>query len=310
MATVQEKINELQNVKADIKQALVNKGVDMTGVPFTGYAGKVGESGSDKFYILKNGIFTIDNDFKIADNHAASITKNAGNIRLRSADNGYASYFGFVNTLDCTGYAYLVCELNAVQYGSGGRGGFKNNNYFSAYGSSNKCLFAVDVSTISNWLDCIYNFYMDLTFYNIWLEKQPQVAAGGKRTYVYKDGSWNSSFIKSQEGSVTFNASDIKMGNSSKLMIENVPKGSNAFVEVYCTQRSNNVDDVNYGIHIMVQETPVLSNGVTMNRITPIYYQDNHTNKKHIFGIGMLSSNLYLTTGPSQTAYISKIWYE
>lgn len=41
MATVEEKITELQGVKNDIKQALIDKGVDMSGVPFTGYAGEI-----------------------------------------------------------------------------------------------------------------------------------------------------------------------------------------------------------------------------------------------------------------------------
>ena len=51
MASVQEKINELQNVKADIKQALVDNGVDMTGVPFTGFADKIVEIGGGGYTI-------------------------------------------------------------------------------------------------------------------------------------------------------------------------------------------------------------------------------------------------------------------
>lgn len=41
MATVNELITELTGVKNDIKNALVAKGVDMSGVPFTGYASKI-----------------------------------------------------------------------------------------------------------------------------------------------------------------------------------------------------------------------------------------------------------------------------
>ena len=40
---VQEKMAQLQTVKSDIKQALIDKGVDMSGIPFTGYAGKIEE---------------------------------------------------------------------------------------------------------------------------------------------------------------------------------------------------------------------------------------------------------------------------
>ena len=39
--TVQEKMAQLQAVKSDIKQALIAKGVDMDGVQFTEYAGKI-----------------------------------------------------------------------------------------------------------------------------------------------------------------------------------------------------------------------------------------------------------------------------
>ena len=42
MTTV-EKLNNLISIKQDIKTAIENKGVDMTGVSFLGYAGKIGE---------------------------------------------------------------------------------------------------------------------------------------------------------------------------------------------------------------------------------------------------------------------------
>lgn len=46
--TVQEKMAQLQAVKSDIKQALIAKGVDMDGVPFTEYAGKISGISSSK----------------------------------------------------------------------------------------------------------------------------------------------------------------------------------------------------------------------------------------------------------------------
>ena len=42
MTTV-EKLNYLISIKSDIKAAIENKGIDMTGVSFLGYAGKIGE---------------------------------------------------------------------------------------------------------------------------------------------------------------------------------------------------------------------------------------------------------------------------
>ena len=46
--TVQEKMAQLQAVKDDIRQALINKGVDMENVTFTEYAGKIEGISSSK----------------------------------------------------------------------------------------------------------------------------------------------------------------------------------------------------------------------------------------------------------------------
>ena len=49
MTTV-EKLNYLISIKSDIKSAIENKGVDMTGVSFLGYASKIGEIASGVGY--------------------------------------------------------------------------------------------------------------------------------------------------------------------------------------------------------------------------------------------------------------------
>lgn len=49
MTTV-EKLNNLISIKQDIKTAIENKGVDMTGVSFPGYASKIGEIASGVGY--------------------------------------------------------------------------------------------------------------------------------------------------------------------------------------------------------------------------------------------------------------------
>ena len=49
MTTV-EKLNNLISIKSDIKTAIENKGVDMTGVSFPGYASKIGEIASGVGY--------------------------------------------------------------------------------------------------------------------------------------------------------------------------------------------------------------------------------------------------------------------
>ena len=55
MTTV-EKLNYLISIKSDIKTAIENKGVDMTGVSFLGYAGKIGEIVSGVGYIDRDVI--------------------------------------------------------------------------------------------------------------------------------------------------------------------------------------------------------------------------------------------------------------
>ena len=41
--SISAKLTELNTIKQDIKQAIVDKGVDMAGIDFNGYAGKIGE---------------------------------------------------------------------------------------------------------------------------------------------------------------------------------------------------------------------------------------------------------------------------
>ena len=53
MTTV-EKLNYLISIKSDIKTAIENKGVDMTGVSFLGYASKIGEIASGVGYTDKD----------------------------------------------------------------------------------------------------------------------------------------------------------------------------------------------------------------------------------------------------------------
>ena len=41
--TISDKLEELLNIKQDIKEAIENKGVGLTGVAFSGYAEKIDE---------------------------------------------------------------------------------------------------------------------------------------------------------------------------------------------------------------------------------------------------------------------------
>ena len=81
--TVQEKMEQLEAVKADIKQALIDKDIDMTDVPFTDYAGKIAESG--KTYLFKDGIASnllkIDSGWTIKDNILVKTVSNTQYVR-------------------------------------------------------------------------------------------------------------------------------------------------------------------------------------------------------------------------------------
>ena len=43
MSQLIDNLNTIESIKTDIKAAIENKGVDMTGVSFPGYASKIGE---------------------------------------------------------------------------------------------------------------------------------------------------------------------------------------------------------------------------------------------------------------------------
>ena len=115
MATVEEKITELQGVKNDIKQALINAGVDMTGVPFTGYAGKIAEGG--KTYLYKDGDqctnitggWTITPPEGAASGYETSFNKNG--CLYCGGQNSSTAYFITTNSINLSEYNRLVIEF-------------------------------------------------------------------------------------------------------------------------------------------------------------------------------------------------------
>ena len=65
MSQLTDNLNLIASIKSDIKSAIENKGVDMTGVSFPGYASKIGEisggGGSaviEGLTITSNGTYT------------------------------------------------------------------------------------------------------------------------------------------------------------------------------------------------------------------------------------------------------------
>lgn len=57
---IADQLTQLNQVKSDIKQALIGKDIDMTDVPFTGYAEKIAgiKTGVERTYLFKDGELT------------------------------------------------------------------------------------------------------------------------------------------------------------------------------------------------------------------------------------------------------------
>ena len=75
---IADQLTQLNQVKSDIKQALIDKDVDMTDVPFTEYARKIAESG--KTYLFKDGVlapgYSLPSGLYVSNNRI--VAKNAG----------------------------------------------------------------------------------------------------------------------------------------------------------------------------------------------------------------------------------------
>ena len=76
MSQLIDNLNKIESVKTDIKSAIENKGVDMTGVSFPGYASKIGEisggGGWDQKSITEGTIeiINLDNSASFVANYA------------------------------------------------------------------------------------------------------------------------------------------------------------------------------------------------------------------------------------------------
>lgn len=103
--TVQEKMAQLEAVKADIKQALIDKGVDMTGVPFAGYAEKLTEmSGLTPSVIsrVKNCRLLLPYTSDTIDNslYSVPLSTNGATLTQDGATFADGKYVGIESALD------------------------------------------------------------------------------------------------------------------------------------------------------------------------------------------------------------------
>ena len=95
MSQLIDNLNTIESVKTDIKSAIENKGVDMTGVSFPGYASKIGEisggGGWDQKSITEKSYEIIN-----LDNSASFVASSAfrGNQTIKTVNLPYATTVG------------------------------------------------------------------------------------------------------------------------------------------------------------------------------------------------------------------------
>ena len=101
MSQLIDNLNTIESIKTDIKAAIENKGVDMTGVSFPSYAGKIGEisggggSGWDQKSITEGNIeiTNIDNSASFVASGALQNNANIKTVNLQYATNVYDNAF-------------------------------------------------------------------------------------------------------------------------------------------------------------------------------------------------------------------------
>ena len=104
MSQLIDNLNTIESVKTDIKSAIENKGVDMTGVSFPGYASKIGEisggGGWDQKSFTEGTIEIIN-----LDNSASFVASSAfkGNTTVQTVNLPYATRVGYS--------AFYACSL-------------------------------------------------------------------------------------------------------------------------------------------------------------------------------------------------------
>ena len=115
MSQLIDNLNIIESVKTDIKAALENKGVDMTGVSFPGYASKIGEisggGGWDQKSITEGNMEIIN-----IDNSASFVTSNAfnGKQNIKTVNLPYATSVGKNAFQSCTSLNQVslpVCSI-------------------------------------------------------------------------------------------------------------------------------------------------------------------------------------------------------
>ena len=115
MSQLIDNLNTIESIKTDIKSAIEAKGVDMTGVSFPGYAGKIGEisggGGWDQKSVTEGNMEIIN-----LDNSASFVASNAfnGNKNIKTVNLLYATTVGKNAFQGCTSLSQVnlpVCSI-------------------------------------------------------------------------------------------------------------------------------------------------------------------------------------------------------
>ena len=105
MSQLIDNLNTIESIKTDIKAAIENKGVDMTGVSFPGYAGKIGEisggGGWDQKSVTEGtiGIINLDNSASFVASSAFMNNNTIQTVNLPYATSVGSDAFFQCNTL-------------------------------------------------------------------------------------------------------------------------------------------------------------------------------------------------------------------
>lgn len=135
--SLKDNLDAINNCKKDIKTALINKGVDMNGVTFTGYAAKIDElqlaSGDEPStptpsvdYIYSNGYITEDEHNEIINLVPYEIVLNEGKFvielycpeEIPGYTDGNYGYYDVIFTVDVP-TNYEITNFELYEAGSG-----------------------------------------------------------------------------------------------------------------------------------------------------------------------------------------------
>lgn len=114
MSQLIDNLNTIESVKTDIKTAIENKGVDMTGVSFPGYASKIGEisggGGWDQKSLTEgtNIIINLDNSASFVANNVFKDNVNIQTVNLPYATSVYNN--GFQGCTSLSQVSLPVCS--------------------------------------------------------------------------------------------------------------------------------------------------------------------------------------------------------